>query len=311
MKNTDPDRSFRFVCAIALASQIGIAVTGAAVRLTGSGLGCSSWPTCEPGKFVAPWSLHPQIEFINRLITAAVSISAVLLLVVALRRRPRQRRFVVFGGALVGGVAAQALVGAMVTKSDLLPNWVIVHYLLSAVLVAVAAWCWADSRELGRSPGLNRREMGTEWRVALGLGLLAVLATGPLVTGSGPHAGDEKATRMGFHLQSITRVHSASVWIFVAVVLGLMWTLRHDRGGPAFERTYHLAIAVVVQGGLGYLQYATQLPPLLVGAHVAGSMAVVVATINVIHGGIRARRAEDEPAVTPAPAAAAELSVSR
>jgi cytochrome c oxidase assembly protein subunit 15 len=272
-----------------------IAVTGATVRLTGSGLGCSDWPTCEPGQFVAPWEFHAQVEFINRLITGVVSISAGVVLVLALRVRPRRRHLVALAATLVAGIFVQAIVGALVTKSDLLPNWVAVHYLISAVLVATATVLWNRSRASSdEPPAMITRPFirGKGLQLALGIAGSAVLISGPLVTGSGPHAGDENATRLGFDLGSITRVHSLLAWLFVGLVVTTMVfaarAVRSGSGGDALglsvnlQRIQGLAFVAVLQGGIGYLQYFTQLPPVLVGAHVAGSMLVVASLTLVL-----------------------------
>ena len=318
-RSADLGRKFPLFAAIALFSQAAIAVTGATVRLTGSGLGCSDWPTCEPGRFVAPWEFHAQIEFINRLFTGLVSLSAGAALVVALMMRPRVNTFVRLSAILVGGIFAQALVGAMVTKSDLLPNWVAVHYLLSAILVAVATVLWDRStqhhaRSVGKTAPRRPTTISPLFERALAFTAVVVLVSGPIVTGSGPHAGDELAHRWGFDLGSITRFHSASVWLFVAVII---WGLVSTRGsqsstgpdGVSARRIRNLALISVLQGAIGYIQYFTQLPPALVGAHVAGSMLVVVAVTMVLHRGsadVAPAASNDARSVAPMPVAATE-----
>lgn len=286
MTRSRPPRNLLATAAlVALISQMAIAVTGATVRLTGSGLGCSDWPTCEPGQFVAPWEFHAQVEFINRLITGIVSVSAAVVLVLAIRERPRRRQLVGLASALVGGIFVQAIVGALVTKSDLLPNWVAVHYLISAVLVAAATVLWNRSRA-GSATETNSitRPYLVNRALHFGLGLsgAAVLVSGPLVTGSGPHAGDEDATRLGFGLSSITRVHSLLAWLFVVlIVTAMVFVSRSHQGSTGdainLKRVQGLALVAVMQGALGYLQYFTELPAVLVGGHVAGSMLLVAA----------------------------------
>lgn len=308
---------FRTLALLALVGQCLISVTGAAVRLTGSGLGCSEWPTCENGNIVAEWEFHAQVEFINRLITGVVCLSAGAALLAAYKLRPRDQRFVKWSALLVGGIFAQALVGAMVTKSDLLPNWVAVHFLLSAGLVAIATVQLAQANDLVRGSRRLEREVeagqAPRWqRPALGMATAAVLLTGPLVTGSGPHAGDEHAHRWNFALTTITRAHSITAWALVAVVLWIAWTavkrIQSAMGAnPAVDvlasnRTYAVIraalITLVLQGAVGYLQYATKLPPLLVGIHVAGAMGSVVAMTYLSH--TVTPRAAVEPASTTA-----------
>lgn len=300
-------RRFRTLALIALVSQCLISVTGAAVRLTGSGLGCSQWPTCENGNLVAPWEFHAQVEFINRLITGVVSLSAGAALIGAFMLRPRDPRFVRWSSMLVAGIFAQALVGAMVTKSDLLPNWVAVHFLLSAVLVSIATVQLAqatdrlaetDSESNEQAPRSSAATAAPRWqRAALAAATAGVLVTGPIVTGTGPHAGDENARRWQLALTTITRTHSITAWLLVAVVCWISWTAlarirvnaRGDQSAAfaAQSRTTGAIRAALVtlclQGAVGYLQYATKLPPLLVGIHVAGAMGTIVAVTWLAH----------------------------
>lgn len=281
---------FRVLALIALISQMAIAVTGATVRLTGSGLGCSSWPGCEPGSFVAAWEFHAQVEWINRLITGAVSVSAAAALIGALALRPRVGLFVRLSAVLVAGIFVQALVGALVTKSELLPNWVAVHFLLSAILVSLATVQYVAARAnteldegdravVSGSELLTRFDRIAPRRLYLAMipAAVAVFLTGPIVTGTGPHAGDENAHRWGFDLGQITRVHSISVWILLALVLAAAYSVRRAPSSEEFHRLSTLMGALVLQGAVGYIQYHTHLPVALVATHVLGSLLVVVA----------------------------------
>lgn len=264
---------FRRICVAALALVAAIVVTGAAVRLSGSGLGCINWPKCNASHVVDVSSQHAAIEQINRLFTFVVGAAVMLAAIGAWFRRPRRRDLVMLSVVLVAGIPAQGLLGAVVIWTDLNPFAVQMHYVLSMVLVAAAVMLVVRSRE----PDAARRaavvSAPTERRVRLLVGwtALAILA-GTVVTGTGPHAGDERARRFSF--VSITwaaRVHSVVVWIAVLIAAGLMWHLRtraHDRRALDVPLTAWLCVAIA-QGAVGYFQYAQGVPAPLVAVHVA------------------------------------------
>lgn len=275
--------TYRTITVGALVALGAIVVSGAAVRLTGSGMGCPTWPTCEDGSLVprGATGANGWIEFVNRTFTGAVSVAVALAVLGSRRRRPARPDLTRWSWGLVAGVFAQALLGGLVVALDVTPVAVAGHYLLSAVLVANAVVLHHKASE---PEGLRRPRATPELlqrsRALVGLATL-VLVTGTLVTGSGPHSGDEAADRLPFAVVTVARVHSVTVWAFLAVVLlVLRQATKGDAASDTVGRGRLLVGAIVGQGTLGYVQYAAGVPELLVGAHVLGSMLVWVAVLR-------------------------------
>jgi heme a synthase len=248
-------------------------VTGAAVRLTGSGLGCVDWPNCNDSNLVDVSSQHSAIEQINRLFTFVVGLAVVLAALGAWLRRPRRRDLLVLSMALVAGIPAQGIVGAIVVWTDLNPVAVQLHFVLSMVLVAIAVVLVIRSREPDDAKRVSAVVPRTRHRVRLLVVWTAIaILAGTVVTGTGPHAGDEKARRFTFlSITWVTRIHSVIVWIAVLMALSLLWHLRrrpHDREVLDAPLTLWICVAIA-QGGVGYLQYANGVPASLVALHVA------------------------------------------
>jgi len=282
--------TYRRFTRAALASLVFIVVTGAAVRLTGSGLGCSSWPGCEPGEFVphGASSLNPWIEFLNRLITGAVSVAVALAVLGSHWRTPRRRDLVWLSWGLVAGVVGQILLGALVVRVHVHPIAVQGHFLLSAVLVANAVVLHHRAGRVDGADGRAEPVVPLAGPVVLRLSAIVtalaatVMLAGTIVTGSGPHAGDEDAERLAFAVRSVAMLHSGLTWVFLGAVVLLVLRMRRDLVmGVALERATALLTVVVLQGGLGYLQYFTGVPELLVGLHVLGSMLVWIAALRL------------------------------
>ncbi len=246
-----------------------IVVTGAAVRLTGSGLGCSDWPNCENGKLVAPLDYHPLIEFGNRMFTGLVVIAVIAAVLGSLVRQPRRRDLVWLSWGLVGGVVGQIVLGGITVLFDLNPALVASHFLLSIVLVTNAVVLHhRASDEVIAPPTQARLTTGL-----LAVALLVIMA-GTVVTGAGPHGGDEKAHRFEVAMTDVVRIHSVLVWILVALTLYLAIRTRH--------RAVVVLLAIeVAQGAVGYTQYFTGVPPLLVAVHVIGALAMWIAAVRV------------------------------
>lgn len=267
-----PDE-FHRICVSALVLVAVIVVSGAAVRLTGSGLGCNDWPNCNDKKLVDVSSQHSAIEQINRLFTFVVGLAVVLAALGAFARRPRRRDLQWLSIALVAGIPAQGVLGAVVVWTNLNPIAVQMHFALSMVLVAIAVVLVIRSREPDGAKRISTVVPRTKHRVRLMVvwTALAIIA-GTVVTGTGPHAGDGKAHRFTF--LSITwtaRIHSSIVWIAVLVAVSLLWHLRkraHDREVLDAPLTLWMCV-VIAQGGIGYLQYANGVPAALVALHVA------------------------------------------
>ncbi len=225
--------AYRRITVVALALLGIIVVTGAAVRLTGSGLGCNDWPRCNDQELIDVGSKHAAIEQINRLFTGLVSVAVILAVLGALIRRPRRRDLTWLSLGLVAGVIAQIVLGGITVLVDLHPLAVQSHLLLSMVLVAdaVVLVVRAGQPDEGRriAAVVPRTKQRVRWVVVwTGLAIVA----GTVVTGTGPHAGDEEARRFDLAITTVTRIHGVVVWIAVAAMLWLVWHLRglaHDR----------------------------------------------------------------------------------
>ncbi len=277
-----PD-GYRVVTAAALVALAAIVVSGAAVRLTGSGMGCPTWPTCEDGSLVPRGATggHGWVEFVNRTFTGAVSVAVALAVLGARRLRTPRPDLSALAWALVAGVFAQALLGGLVVWLHVTPIAVAAHYLLSAALVATAV---VLHHRAGLPPGL-RRPAATPSLLRASQALVAltavVLATGTLVTGSGPHGGDEAADRLPFAVRTVVPLHSGMVWVLLlGVIVVLARAERGDVEPAALGRGRALLGAIAVQGGIGYLQYFTDVPEGLVGLHVLGSVVVWAAVLR-------------------------------
>lgn len=276
-------RAYRAVTAIALTAVVAIVVSGAAVRLTDSGMGCPTWPSCEDGSLVPRGATgeHGWIEFVNRLFTGAVSVAVAAAVLAARRRTPRRPDLVRWAWGLVAGVGAQALLGGLVVRLHVAPVAVAGHYLLSAVLVANAVVLHHKASE----PDGRRRPRATPELLQRSRGLVAVgaavLITGTFVTGTGPHGGDQAADRLPFAVTTVARVHSVTVWVFLGLtVLVLHRATRGDAAADTLGRGRLVVAAIAAQGTLGYVQYAAGVPETMVGVHVLGSVLVWVAVLR-------------------------------
>lgn len=277
--------AYRRITLVALAALAVIVVSGAAVRLTGSGLGCSTWPNCEPGRLTPHGESGPHgvIEFVNRLFTGVVSVSVALAVLGSLVRVPRRRDLTWWSWTLVAGVLAQIVLGGLTVLFELAPPFVMGHYLLSALLVACAVVLHHKAGEPDRG---DRRPVATPEIRLMARALVAasaiVLVTGTVVTGSGPHGGDEEVRRLDFLIPDVVRVHSAAVWLLLAATVWTLHLVRRGGGAPVVERALWLLVAAeIAQGGVGYAQYFTGVPVGLVALHVFGSIVVLAAAIRV------------------------------
>ncbi|MDQ4088947.1 MAG: COX15/CtaA family protein [Actinomycetota bacterium] len=274
--------AYRRVTLFALLALTFIVVTGAAVRLTGSGLGCPDWPTCAENSIVAPWEYHAMVEFVNRTITGLVSVAVMLAVLGSLVRVPRRKDLLWLSLGLVAGVIGQIVLGGLTVLFELKPGFVMAHFLLSMVLIANAV---VLHHRAGRPEGPTRPAVGPDLlalgRLEIAAAALAIFA-GTLVTSSGPHGGDEHAERLPFLLPDVARLHGISVMLFLAVTLVTLVKLRRAGVEPSLLRRSEVLLAVLVaQGVLGYVQYFTGVPAVLVGFHVAGATAVWVAVLRL------------------------------
>lgn len=279
-------RAYRRITLLALLALGVIVVSGAAVRLTGSGLGCSTWPNCEPGSLVPQEESGPHglIEFVNRLFTGVVSVSVILAVLGSRWRVPRRRDLTWWSWTLVAGVLAQIVLGGMTVLFELSPPFVMGHFLLSAVLVGCAT---VLHHKAGEPDAGDRRPVATPEIRLLAKALVAatslVLLTGTVVTGAGPHGGDEDVERLDFFIPDVVRLHSAAAWLLVAGTVWTFFLVRRGGGAPVVERALRALIVVeVAQGAVGYTQYAMGVPVGLVAVHVLGSMLVWLTAVKVL-----------------------------
>lgn len=306
--------TYRVITVVALVALATIVVTGAAVRLTGSGLGCSDWPTCEDGQLVAELdSPHAVAEFANRVFTGVVSVAVMVAVAGSLLRQPRRRDLTWLSLGLVAGVVAQIVWGGLTVLNDLDPRFVMGHYLISAALIADAVVLVV--RAGGGDPGPATEGRGGTGRgptpavsprtLWLSRGLvastMAAVVAGTIVTNTGPHAGDVDARRFGFDITDVVRVHGVAAWCTLGLAVVTLWTA-YRGGAPERVRRRGAVVvgALLAQGALGYLQYATGVPPLLVGLHVLGSVLVWIAVL-AFHLGLVDRRPIEGATAVPAP----------
>ena len=261
-----------------------IVVTGAAVRLTGSGLGCEDWPSCSEDRFVADLEYHALMEFVNRLFTGVVAAAVIAAVAGAWVRRPRRRDLAVLSLGLVIGVLAQVALGALLVWSELDPRFTMGHFLVSMVLLWNAAVLDTRARSDTVTGGADKPpDMATRLSLWAVLVVAAVLlVTGTLVTGAGPHAGDTRAARLPLLVREVARVHSIIAIALLALVLHAWWRLRRAGVGDHARMT-RVAVLLTVQGIVGYTQYFTGVPPLLVGVHVALAALTWIEIVKAVH----------------------------
>jgi heme a synthase len=281
-----------------------IVITGGAVRLTGSGLGCPTWPRCTDESFVATPELagHGAIEFGNRLLTFVLTAIAIATVVAVWRSARRDLRPLAALSLL--GIPAQAVLGGITVLTGLNPWTVAAHFLVSMVLVAVATTLWLRSREPGVGGPLVRRPF-----LLLVAGIAAVTAVvlvlGTVVTGSGPHSGDPEAGRTGFDPELVSQLHADVVFLLLGLTVALLVAL-YATDSPARVRraARDLLIVQLAQGVIGYVQYFTDLPVVLVLLHMLGAVLVTAYTARLVWS-VRGPSSE-LPLASPAePAAAA------
>jgi cytochrome c oxidase assembly protein subunit 15 len=298
-----PER-YRRVAYVALASLSAIVLTGAAVRLTGSGLGCPDWPKCYGGT-VPPLELHAVIEYGNRIITGLVGLAVIAASALAFFRRPFRSHLALFAALLPIGVIAQAGLGALVVANHLAPELVMGHFILSMILLDAAfALAWCSRYESGERPRSGDRLGVWAVRGLIPLGQLTVIA-GTMSTGSGPHAGDhegELVQRFDFQgaetLEWMVQRHSAIAAAF-GLAAAATWLLLRRRGGERRAlRPLGLVLALLaLQGAIGGVQWALELPAGVVWLHVAVATLTWLALLWAVAS---AGRLEPRQATAPA-----------
>jgi cytochrome c oxidase assembly protein subunit 15 len=295
----------RLVLVANLVGQMGIVLTGGIVRLTGSGLGCPTFPECVPGSYVPvlrqPQGFHKFIEFGNRMLTFVLTVLVVATLIAVIRfvRSHREldhsRRLLVLGTVPIVGVFAQALVGGISVLTDLNPGVVASHFLLSMALIAESAvLLLVAARAQQPLPPVSAPAPVRALSVAVAVMAAVVLSLGTLVTGSGPHSGDAHDThRFSFDIPSVAHLHSGAVWVFVVLLVALIVTFRRQEAPAWIQRRALILFAVTMaQGVIGYVQYALGVPGVLVAFHMLGATLITAATTFLTFGVLTGRRAE-------------------
>ena len=257
-----------------LLAQSAIIVTGVTVRVTGSGLGCPTWPQCVPGSYVPTveqaQTWHKYVEFGNRTLTFVLTAIAVLTAVAVLRSSLADRRTRQLGLVPLLGTAVQAGLGGITVRTGLNPYTVMAHFLLSITLVAAAHALWVRVSAPQPIRIAERRLLDLGSR-ALVVVAAVVIVLGTIVTGSGPHSGDaERPARFGLDPQLMSWIHADAVWLASGLAISLWAYARWSVRNAELERTSRRVVEVIVaQGAVGYLQYWTGLPWYLVVVHSA------------------------------------------
>jgi cytochrome c oxidase assembly protein subunit 15 len=273
--------ALRRIAYASVVANVLIVITGGAVRLTGSGLGCPTWPGCTADSYVptAAMGAHGVIEFGNRMITILVTLVAVLGVLAAIGQRPRRARVTRLAVLVLLGIPAQGIVGGITVLTGLNPWIVACHFLVSMAVIAAAYAFW---RATGES---DAPSTATPLR---GLALIvtgasaAVLVAGTVVTGSGPHAGDERVARTGLDPATVSQLHADLVVLLLGLAVATFFAMRAVGATDAATRAAWLVAIVLAQGVVGLVQYLTHLPALVVGLHMAGACAVWLATLALL-----------------------------
>ena len=267
------------VTLINLSAQVGIVLSGGAVRLTGSGLGCPTFPSCTDEDFfpTPELEINGVIEFANRTLTGVVGVIALMTWYAVWRLRRRDLFLSAFGVLL--GIVGQVLLGGVTVLTGLNPWTVALHFLVSMVLVAIATRLHLQSRQ----PSVAHTGLVGARRFllrAIAADLAIVLALGTVTTGSGPHSGDPEAGRTGLDVALMSRIHAESVYLLIGLTIVLILM---TRTGPVLvhRAAWWVLGAEVIQGLVGISQYFTDLPRVLVSVHMLGAALLVVATARL------------------------------
>ncbi|MFT4087669.1 MAG: COX15/CtaA family protein [Gordonia sp. (in: high G+C Gram-positive bacteria)] len=292
--------TLRFVWAWAVANLVAnvlLVVTGGAVRVTDSGLGCPTWPQCTEGSLTphAAMGVHGVIEFGNRMLTWVLVVVAIVTWVAVMRYKPVDRLSRRLALLVVLGVPLQAVIGGITVLTKLNPWVVSLHFLATMLIISLATWLvyrmrpGAPTAEEFGSPALSRFVTGLSW-VIYGL-TWATVYLGTVVTGSGPHSGDEHSHRNGLEPTQATQLHVDAVWTLVGSVIALVLLTVAAR--LAMRRMALIfAGLIVVQGVIGYVQYATDLPVVLVVLHMFGSALLMMGATALLLNALGSPRSD-------------------
>ena len=259
--------------AFLLFSQSAIVVTGGAVRLTSSGLGCPTWPECVPGSYTpvpnqAEGQLHAWIEFGNRLLTFILVLSALITLIAVLKSGRRDLRILAVGQFL--GIFAQGVLGGVTVLTNLNPFAVASHYLLSTILIAAAVSLYTRRHiPCIKKTSHRQSDLFSRWHVVVAF---IVVVLGTILTGAGPHAGDVDAPRIDLRIQTAALMHGLAVILLLLITVAFFRADKTDR--TTKELLVKFFLISIAQGGIGFIQYLQGVPELLVAMHLVGAVLV-------------------------------------
>jgi cytochrome c oxidase assembly protein subunit 15 len=307
---TPDPRTVQRAALAALVMSVVIVVTGGAVRLTGSGLGCPTWPKCTDDSLTATseMGLHGAIEFGNRMLTYVLCAAVGWAIIAARSQKPVRRDLTRLGWAQFWVVMSNAVLGGIVVLVGLNPYTVAAHFVATSALIAIATVMWQRTREGDAAPrplvGKSVRQL--VWCMVAVTVLLILVGT--VVTGAGPHAGDSSdVPRMPVDWEMISKLHAVLAWIVVTLTFALWFVLKAvDAPRGPLNRTRELFVILLLQGAIGYVQYFTDLPEILVGLHMFGSSVMWIWTVRVVLS-LR-ERPEADPADLPGQPERAELT---
>ncbi|MGC9477920.1 cytochrome B [Streptomyces sp. alain-838] len=306
---TPDPRTVRRAALVALVMSVVIVVTGGAVRLTGSGLGCPTWPKCTDDSLTntSEMGIHGVIEFGNRMLTYVLCAAVGWAIIAARSQKPFRRSLTRLGWAQFWIVMGNAILGGIVVLVGLNPYTVAAHFLLSTALIAVATVMWRRTGEGDAAPRplVGKAIQQLVWVLVVVSVLL--IAVGTVVTGAGPHAGDSsEVERMPIDWETVSKAHAVLAWVVVTLTFALWFVLKAvDAPKGPLARTRDLFLVLLAQGVIGYVQYFTDLPEVLVGLHMLGSCLVWIATLRVL---LALRERPQETADVPGPAVETTLA---
>jgi len=266
--------------AVLLFLQAALIVTGGGVRLSGSGLGCPTWPECTPGSYTpvahqAEPILNVWIEFGNRLLGIVLGFISIFVVIAVLKCKRKDLRILVFGQLL--GVLAQGILGGITVRTDLHPNLVAPHLLLSIILLPGSISLYSRRHTpaifMKSSPLINKISLAHIATAFL------VIVLGTIVTGSGPHAGDAQAKRLDFDIRTVAWLHADVVIVLLGLTLAFY--VAHGTSARTKKAIRIFSVIALAQGGIGYIQYFTGVPEILVAAHLLGATLVWIAAWRI------------------------------
>ncbi|AMW09770.1 cytochrome B [Streptomyces qaidamensis] len=306
---TPEPRTVRRAALSALLMAVFIVVTGGAVRLTGSGLGCPTWPKCTDDSLTTTSAMgfHGVIEFGNRMLTYVLCAAVGWAIIAARSQKPYRRGLVRLGWVQFWIVMSNAVLGGIVVLVGLNPYTVAAHFVATSALIAVATVMWQRTREGDTPPRplVGKAVQQLVWFLTAAAVLLILVGT--VVTGAGPHAGDSsEVERMPVDWETVSKLHAVLAWIVVTLTFALWFVLKAVNAPKnPLNRTRELFLILLAQGVIGYVQYFTDLPEVLVGLHMLGSAVMWIWVLRVV---LSLRERPESVADLPGPTAETTLT---